>query len=85
MQRAFYFVYMNRISALLWYIFMISDEFIDNAEVKTKIQHEKMKESLMCFPTMKKLKSHKLRAQGSRDTIKGTRTKNAFPKERKEA
>ena len=43
---------------------------IDNAKVKTKIQHEKMRESLMCFLTMKESKNHKLRAQRSCDTIK---------------
>ena len=33
---------------------------INNAEVKTKIQHEKMRGSLKCFPTMKESKNHKL-------------------------
>ena len=37
---------------------------IDNAEVKTKIQHEKMRESLKCFPTMKESKNHKLLSTG---------------------
>ena len=33
---------------------------IDNAKVKTKIQHGKMRGSLKCSPTMKESKNHKL-------------------------
>ena len=53
MQCAFYFVYMNRISALLWLVFIIYFEFIDNVKFKNKIQHEK--EKSICFPTRKEL------------------------------
>ena len=64
---------------------MIYNEFIDNAEVNTKIQHEKMRESLMCFPTMKESKSHKLRAQSSCDTIRRQQDENVSFKEQTEA
>ena len=60
MQRAFYFIYMNKISVLLWSIFILMLKPIDNVKVKTKIQHGKMRGSLKCFPTMKESKNHKL-------------------------
>ena len=49
---------MNRISALLWYVFIICFEFTDNAEVKNKIQHEK--EKSICFPTRKESINHNI-------------------------
>ena len=65
MQRAFYFVYMNRISTLLWKVFIIYVEFIDNMKVKIKkIQHEK--EKSICFPTRKDSMNHNIQTPSMR-------------------
>ena len=56
---------------------------IDNMEVKTKIQHRKMRGSLKCFSYDEGIKeSQTFEHKESCDTTKGIKTDNASPKEK---